>query len=112
MPQDVHPIRPEDIHSLTDFQRKTREHVERLHETGRPEVLTVNGKAALVVQDADAYQRMLDLAYRMDTLLAVRESLDSIARGEGIPLEEFDREMREKHGLPKRRGTTGSGGRG
>ena len=94
MPQNVHAIRPEDIHSLTDFQRRTKEHVARLQASGRPELLTVNGKAALVVQDADAYQRLLDLADRMDALLAVREGLASMERGEGIPLEEFDREMR------------------
>jgi len=111
MPQNIHPIRPEDIHSLSDFQRKTRDHIERLQETGRPEVLTVNGKAALVVQDADAYQRMLELADRMDTLLAVQEGLDSMKRGEGISLEEFDREMRAKHGIPSRRRATGTEGR-
>jgi len=44
-----------DIYSLSDFQRKTREHIRRLKRTGRPEVLTVNGKAALVVQAAGAY---------------------------------------------------------
>lgn len=106
MPQNVHPIRPEDIHSLSDFQRKTREHIERLQETGRPELLTVNGKAALVVQDADAYQRLLELADRMDTLLAVREGLDSMQRGEGISLEELDKEMREKNGSSNRRVTS------
>ena len=106
MSQTVHPLRPEDIHSLSDFQRKTREHIQRLRETGRPEVLTVNGKAALVVQDADAYQRLLDLADRMDTLLAVREGLDSMERGEGVSLAEFDKEMRAKHGIPGHRRTT------
>ena len=45
-----------DIHSLSDFQRRTREHIGRLRETGRPAVLTVNGKAELVVQDAESYQ--------------------------------------------------------
>lgn len=44
-----------DIYSLSDFQRKTREHIRRLKHTGRPEVLTVNGKAELVVQAAGAY---------------------------------------------------------
>ena len=53
-------IKPEDITSLTDFQRNTREHVERLKQTGRPEILTVNGQAQLVVQHAAAYQRLLD----------------------------------------------------
>lgn len=46
-----------DIHSLTDFQRNTRHHIRRLRSTGRPAVLTVNGTAALIVQDAEAYQR-------------------------------------------------------
>ena len=49
----------EDIHSLTDFQRNTKEHIQRLKETGRPEVLTVNGKAEIVVQDAASYQKLL-----------------------------------------------------
>ena len=53
-------IKPEDIRSLTDFQRNTREHVERLKVTGRPEVLTINGQAELVVQAAAAYQRLLE----------------------------------------------------
>jgi len=53
-------IKLEDIRSLTDFQRNTREHIERLKRTGRPEVLTVNGQAELVVQDAAAYQRLVD----------------------------------------------------
>lgn len=46
-----------DIYSLTDFQRNTRRHIKRLRRTGRPVVLTVNGAAELVVQDAEAYQR-------------------------------------------------------
>ncbi len=108
MSQPIHPIRPEDIHSLSDFQRKTREHIERMKQTGRPEVLTVNGKASLVVQDAGAYQHLLELADRMDTLLAVKESLDSINRGEGITLEDFDRELRSKHGIPNHRRATGT----
>ena len=40
-----------DIHSLSDFQRNTKEHLQRLKRSGRPEVLTVNGKAEVVVQD-------------------------------------------------------------
>ncbi len=51
-----------DITSLSNFQRHTREFLQRLQETGRPVVLTVNGKAEFVVQDAEAYQRLLDRA--------------------------------------------------
>ncbi|MBC7819661.1 MAG: type II toxin-antitoxin system Phd/YefM family antitoxin, partial [Planctomycetaceae bacterium] len=39
----------QDIYSLTDFKANAKEHLERLHSTGRPEVLTVNGKAEAVV---------------------------------------------------------------
>jgi len=49
-----------DIFSLSDFQRRTREHIRRLRETGRPEVLTVNGRAELVVYDAETYQEIAD----------------------------------------------------
>ena len=53
-------IRPEDIRSLTEFARNTKTHLKRLKQTGRPELLTVNGKAEVVVQSAAAYQRLLD----------------------------------------------------
>jgi PHD/YefM family antitoxin component YafN of YafNO toxin-antitoxin module len=53
-------IRPEDIGSLTEFQRNTQAHLKRLKRTGRPELLTVNGKAEVVVQNASAYQRLIE----------------------------------------------------
>ncbi len=51
-----------DIISLTDFQRNAKDHITRLARTGKAQVLTVNGKASLVVQDAEAYQKLLDQA--------------------------------------------------
>jgi prevent-host-death family protein len=49
-----------DIHSLSDFQRNTKQYVNELKDSHRPVVLTINGEAALVVQDAAAYQELLD----------------------------------------------------
>ena len=49
-----------DIHSLTAFKRRTNEFVQQLEQTKRPIVLTINGQAAVVVQDAAAYQQLLD----------------------------------------------------
>ncbi|NET07842.1 MAG: type II toxin-antitoxin system Phd/YefM family antitoxin [Symploca sp. SIO2B6] len=49
-----------DIHSLSDFQRNTKDFVKQLESNKKPVVLTINGKAALVVQDATAYQTLLD----------------------------------------------------
>ena len=81
----------QDIHSLTDFKRKTTEFLRRLKETGHPVVLTINGKAELVVQDAASYQRLFELAERLETIEAVKESLASIDRGEGRPMDDvFD----------------------
>jgi hypothetical protein len=53
-------IRPQDVGSLTEFQRNTQAHLKRLKRTGRPELLTVNGKAEVVVQNASAYQRLIE----------------------------------------------------
>ena len=53
-------IRPEDIGSLTDFARNTKAHLRRLKRTGRAEILTVNGKAEVVIQNASAYQQLLE----------------------------------------------------
>ena len=53
-------VRPEDIGSLTDFQRNAQAHLKRLKRTGRPELLTVNGRAEVVVQSASAYQKLIE----------------------------------------------------
>ena len=58
-------IRPEDIGSLTDFSRNTKAHLRRLRRTGRPELLTVNGKAEVVIQNASAYQRLIELLEKL-----------------------------------------------
>jgi prevent-host-death family protein len=80
-----------DIHPLTDFKRRTPEFLRQLKESGHPLVLTVNGKAEIVVQDAKSYQRLLDLAERLETIDAVKEGLASIDKGKGKPMDEvFD----------------------
>ncbi|MDB4948027.1 MAG: prevent-host-death family protein [Gemmatimonadetes bacterium] len=91
-------ITTRDIYSLTDFQRHTREHIDRLKQTGRPEVLTVNGRAEVVVQDAEAYQAMLDTLEQAEAIVAIREGLESIERGEGRPALAMLRETRAKYG--------------
>lgn len=61
-----------DIHPLTDFKRNTSHFLSQLKETGQPLVLTINGKAELVVQDAASYQKLADLAERLETIQAVQ----------------------------------------
>ncbi len=71
-------FRVADIFSLSDFQRRTREHIRRLRETGRPEVLTVNGRAELVVYAAETYEAIVDEAQSARTrpIWTAAESID------------------------------------
>ncbi|MEI7578354.1 MAG: type II toxin-antitoxin system prevent-host-death family antitoxin [Armatimonadota bacterium] len=48
------------VFSLTDFLRHHKDHVARLGASKKPVILTVNGKPALVLQDAASYQDLLD----------------------------------------------------
>lgn len=90
-----------EIHPLTDFLRNHKMHVTRLKETHSPEVLTVNGKAELVIQDAESYQRMLDRLHHMETLAAIQEGMASAERGELKPAAQVLDEMRAKYGLSR-----------
>lgn len=91
-----------DIDSLTHFKRNTNEVIEQLKATGQPLVLTVNGKAEIVVQDAASYQAMLDLVDRAEAIAGIKRGLDSIDRGEGIPAEEAFKRLRKKHKIPRK----------
>jgi prevent-host-death family protein len=90
----------EDIQSLTTFRRQSGEFMKQLKKTRRPVVLTVNGKAEAVVQDAEAYQRLLDIAARADVHEAIRHGLDDAARGRTRPAREVFAEVRRKRGIP------------
>ena len=92
-------VHVDDIYSLTDFQRHTKEHMARLQQTGQPEVLTVNGKAVLVVQDAAVYQKLLDLIDRIEAIAGIRQGLESMHRGEGRPTADVFQDLRTKHHL-------------
>jgi len=93
-------IQLSDIHSLTDFQRNTKEFVQRMKETGRPIVLTVNGKAELVVQDAESYQQVLAAIDRAEAIEGIRQGVESMQRGEGRRAAEVLEEIRKKHNIP------------
>jgi len=91
-----------DIHSLSDFKRKTPELLDQMRETGRPVVLTINGKAEIVVQDAASYQRLLDHMEEIETLAGIKRGLADVKAGRTTPLEKFEKEFRRKHGLQRR----------
>jgi hypothetical protein len=90
-----------EIHPLTDFLRNHKTHVARLKETQVPEVLTVNGKAELIVQDATSYQLMVDRLHHMETIAAIQEGMASAERGELKPAAQVLAEMQAKYGLSR-----------
>ncbi len=90
-----------DIQSLTTFRRRSGEFMKQLKRTKRPVVLTVNGKAQAVVQDAEAYQRLLDIAARADVHEAIRQGLEDVACGRSRPAKEVFDEFRRRHDIPR-----------
>jgi prevent-host-death family protein len=82
-----------DIDSLSNFKRNTPEFLQQLRKTGHPVVLTVNGKAAVVVQDTASYQKLIDRAERADQLELTRRALAEMDAGEGRPAAEMLEEM-------------------
>ena len=67
-----------DIQSLSTFKRDTAKVVRQLKKTGQPVVLTVNGKAELVVQDAESYQKLLEVKDRMEAIEGIKRGLESM----------------------------------
>ena len=90
-----------DVRSVTEFQRNLKEYVGRLKGKKTPLVLTVNGRAELIVQDADSYQTLLDRLERAETVAAIRQGMEQFERGEGIPLKQAERQLRKKHGFSR-----------
>lgn len=91
------------IDSLTNFKRQTAEYLRQLHESGSPMVLTVNGKAEVVVQDAAAYQRLVELAAcadRDEAVAAIREGLADADAGRVKPARKALKALAKKYGIP------------
>ena len=91
-----------DIRSLSDFKRRTSEFLEQIRGSGHPLVLTINGKAQIVVQDAASYQKLLDRVDELEALEGIKRGLADVEAGRVTPLKRFDKEFREKRGLPSR----------
>ena len=87
-----------DIRSLSDFKRNTVELLDRLRQTGHPLVLTVNGRAELVVQDAAAYQALLD---RVEAIEGIQRGRADVRAGRTKPARQVFNGLRRKHAIPR-----------
>ena len=90
-----------DIQSVTTFKRNPGQFIKQLKKSKRPMVLTVKGKAAAVMQDAESYQRLLDIAARSDAREGLRQGLEEAKAGKGRDIDEFFAEFEADHGIPR-----------
>jgi prevent-host-death family protein len=91
----------DDIQSLTDFKRNTAKYMKKMKKSKGPVVLTVNGKAEIIVQDARAYQEILDRVERAETVAALKQGIQEFERGQGRPARQALEELRRKHGISR-----------
>lgn len=90
-----------DIQSLTTFRRRSGDFLKQIKKSKRPVVLTVNGKAAAVVQDAEAYQRLLDVAASASAVEGIRQGINNVKEGRVRPAEEFFQEFEARRGISR-----------
>ena len=81
------------IHPVSEFSRKPAEYIKRLKETRKPEVLTVNGKAEVVIQDAKAYEEMLEL---LESIKQISKSVKDIEERKTKPLDEAFSDIKKR----------------
>src|SRR5436853_6014192 len=89
-----------DIQAMTTYRRNPAKFLKQLKRTKEPVVLTVNGKAELVVQDAESYQRLLEAKDRMEAIEGIKRGLESIKRGGGKPAEKFFQKCFASEAIP------------
>jgi prevent-host-death family protein len=83
----------EDVKSLAEFERNPLKVVQQVHDTGRPVILTVKGKANVVVVDAATFERRLR-AVNLTHLLAEGEA--DVRAKRTRPASEFFSELRSE----------------
>jgi prevent-host-death family protein len=91
----------QDIQPLTTFRNNSVKMLKQLNKTGRPIVLTVNGKAAATVLSAAEYQRLMDIAAEANEREGVRQGDEDVATGRTRPAKAVFAEMRKQYGLSR-----------
>jgi prevent-host-death family protein len=87
----------EDIRSVTDLKRNTREILDHLHATGRPVILTVNGRADSVLLDVRVYEKHLQ-AGNLAKLIAPAER--DMEKDRTRPARDFLKEFKHAKKVP------------
>lgn len=96
---NINPV--QDIQSLSAFKRDTQGFMKRLKQTRSPLVLTVNGKAEVVVQDAGEYQKFLELTEFAEAIYGIQKGLDSMKNKQGMDASKFFTSFAKRNKITK-----------
>jgi len=70
-----------------------------LKASGKPAVFTVNGEAEVVVQSAEAYQKLIEDRELLDNIRSINRGLEQAKGGEGRSMREFLSVLAKDHGI-------------
>ena len=87
----------EDIKSVSDLKKKTNEIFRQMHHTGRPIIVTVNGKPDAVLLDVEVFEKKLK-SLNLGMLLAVAET--DVKDGSVRKARDFMKEFKESAKIP------------
>ncbi|MBI5049995.1 MAG: type II toxin-antitoxin system Phd/YefM family antitoxin [Nitrospirae bacterium] len=82
----------EDIKSVSDLKKKTNEIFKQMHRTGRPIIVTVNGKPDAVLLDVGVFEKKLK-ALNLGALLTQAER--EVKKGHTRQARDFLKELKE-----------------
>ncbi len=89
-----------DIQTLSEFKKNASKLVKQVQETKQSIVLTVNGQAVAVVQDAESYQNSLNDRELAESVDVLKERISKLRKGgERIPAEEVFSKISKKYGV-------------
>ncbi len=86
----------QDIHSLTEFKKNTNHFLIGLQKTKRPSILTVNGKAKLVIMDASVYQQIQNQIESANDFQIIKNSLEDFENGEFFESKKVLADLKQK----------------
>lgn len=81
----------EDIKTVSDLKKKTGDVFKQLHRTGRPIIVTVNGKPDAVLINVEVFEKKLK-ALNLSALIAEAET--DVKERRTRPVREFLRELK------------------
>jgi prevent-host-death family protein len=97
-------IHPSDIHTLTEFKRKSTELLRELERSGCTQVLT-RGRPKAVLLNVKVYERLVDQVERAETEEGIRRGIAAMEAGEHMSLAEAEVELRKRLGLRRKKGS-------